>query len=134
MPDHGDLVDEFDAYYRIIDEPVMRRIERSVLGSDYGASSYTTVDQADRLLGLLGLAPGKLLLDYGSGTGWPGIHLARSSGCEVVLIDLPLEGLRRADRRRKVEGVGGGVVAASAALLPLQDLVFDAATSSDVLC
>ena len=135
MPDQsGDLVDEFDAYYRIIDEPVMRRIERSVLGSDYGASSYTTREQADRLAGLLGLAPGKLLLDVGSGAGWPGIHLARFSGCDVVLTDLPLEGLRRADRRRKVEGVHGGVVAASAALLPLQDRVFDSATSSDVLC
>ena len=129
-----DLADEFDAYYRISDEPVMRRIEQRVLGSDYGASSYTTLDQADHLAELLGLARGKLLLDFGSGAGWPGLHLARFSGCDVVLTDLPLEGLRRADGRRRVEGVHGGVVAASAALLPLRDLEFDAATSSDVLC
>lgn len=135
MPDlSASLVEEFDAYYRIVDEPVMRRIESRVTGSDYGASSYTTRSQADRLTELLGLAPGKLLLDFGSGAGWPGVYLARSSGCDVVLVDLPLEGLRRADRRRRVEGVRGGVVAASAALLPLRDLVFDAATSSDVLC
>lgn len=135
MPDRpADIVGDFDAYYRISDEPVMRRIELGVTGSDYGASSYTTRRQADELAALLGLGPGKLLLDVGSGAGWPGIHLARSSDCDVVLVDLPPEGLRLADARRRVERVRGGVVGASAASLPLQDLTFDAATSSDVLC
>ena len=129
-----DLIEEFDARYRIGDEPVMRRIERAVTGSDYGATSYTTRHQADRLADLLDLAPGKLLLDFGSGAGWPGIHLARSTGCDVVLTDLPLEGLRRANRRMRDDGVRGAVIAATAASLPLQDQRFDAATSSDVLC
>ncbi len=129
-----DLAEEFDARYRIVEEPVMRRIERRVTGSDYGATSYTTREQADWLADLLDLAPGKLLLDFGSGAGWPGIHLARSTGCDVVLTDLPLEGLRRANRRLRDEGVRGTVIAATAASLPLQDQVFDAATSSDVMC
>ncbi len=129
-----DLAAEFDARYRIGEEPVMRRIDRIVIGSDYGATSYTTREQADWLADLLDLAPRKVLLDFGSGAGWPGIHLARSTGCDVVLTDLPLEGLRRADRRMRNEGVRGGVIAATAASLPLQDQVFDAATSSDVMC
>jgi len=129
-----DLAAEFDARYRIIEEPVMRRIERAMMGSDYGATSYTTRKQADRLVDLLDLGPGKLLLDFGSGAGWPGIHLARSTGCDVVLTDLPLEGLRKADRRMRDEGVRGAVIAATAASLPIQDQVFDAATSSDVMC
>lgn len=129
-----DLAEEFEARYRIVEEPVMRRIERRVTGSDYGATSYTTREQADWLADLLDLAPGKLLLDFGSGAGWPGIHLARSTGCDVVLTDLPLEGLRRANRRLRDEGVQGTVMAATAASLPLQDQVFDAATSSDVMC
>jgi ubiquinone/menaquinone biosynthesis C-methylase UbiE len=129
-----DLVAEFDARYRIIEEPVMRRIERAVTGSDYGATSYTTGEQADRLADLLDLTPGKILLDFGSGAGWPGIHLARSTGCDVVLTDLPLEGLRKAERRMRDEGVRGAVIAATAALLPIRDQVFDAATSSDVMC
>ncbi len=129
-----DLAAEFDARYRIIEEPVMRRIERAVTGSDYGATSYTTRGQADRLANLLDLGLGKLLLDFGSGAGWPGIHLARSTGCDVVLTDLPLEGLRRADRRMQDEGLRSAVIAATAASLPIQDQVFDAATSSDVMC
>jgi cyclopropane fatty-acyl-phospholipid synthase-like methyltransferase len=130
----NDLLEDFDAYYRIVDEPVMRRIERTVTGSDYGASSYTTLRQADRLAQLLHLAPGRRLLDFGCGAGWPGIYLARSTGCEVVLTDLPLEGLRRAERRMQLERVSGGVIAAPAGLPPLRDQAFDAATSSDVLC
>jgi cyclopropane fatty-acyl-phospholipid synthase-like methyltransferase len=130
----GDLLDDFDAYYRLTDEAVMRSIELSVTGSDYGASSYTTREQADSVAESLGLGPGKVLLDFGSGAGWPGIYLARSSGCAVVLTDLPMEGLRRAERRRRTEGVRGGVIATSAAALPLRDRVFDAATSSDAFC
>jgi cyclopropane fatty-acyl-phospholipid synthase-like methyltransferase len=134
MPSDSGLVEDFDAYYRITDEPVMRRIEHQVTGSDYGASSYTTRPQADGLVDLLGLDPHTLLLDFGTGAGWPGIYLARSSGCKVVLTDLPLEGLRRAEQRRRLEGIRGGVVAASAESLPLSAATFDAATSSDVLC
>ena len=112
----------------------MRRAELRVIGSDYGATSYTTREQADRLGQLLELAPGKVLLDIGSGAGWPGIFLARATGCRVVLTDLPLEGLRTASRRMQHEGAAGGVVAASGEILPLRDGMFDATTSSDVFC
>lgn len=130
----SDLVEDFDAYYRFGETPVMRRIEGAVTGSDYGASSYTTRDQADRLAALLDLGSEKRLLDFGSGAGWPGIHLARSTGCELISTDLPPAGLRRAVRRMRDDGVRGAVIAASATQLPLRDEVFDTATSSDVLC
>lgn len=129
-----DVIDEFDARYRIAGESVVRRIEVKTIGSDYGASSYTTRNQADRLASLLALAPGRTLLDVGSGAGWPGIYLARTTGCDVFLADLPPEGLRHAHRRMLDEGVRGVVVAAAGAELPLRDEALDAATSSDVLC
>lgn len=129
-----DLIGEFDARYRIAGDPALRRIERRVIGSDYGATGYTTQAQVAELAGLLDLGAGKLLLDIGSGAGWPGIELARSTGCDVVLTDVPLEGLRIAGRRMREEGVRGSVVAASGDALPLADHFFDAATSSDALC
>jgi len=129
-----DSTSDFEERYRIVGEPAMRRAELRVIGCDYGATSYTTRVQADRLTRLLELAPGKVLLDIGSGAGWPGIYLAHSAGCRVVLTDLPLEGLRVASHRMRHEGVAGGVVAAFGDLLPLRDGMFDAATSSDVLC
>jgi len=129
-----DLIEDFDANYRVAAEPVMLRIEREVTDSDYGASSYTTRGQADRLASLLDLAPDKHLLDVGSGAGWPGIHLARSTGCNLILTDLPPEGLRRAHRRMRHEGVRGVVINASGGHLPLRNEALDAATCSDVLC
>ena len=36
-------------------------------------------------------------LDVGAGSGWPSLYLVRETGCEAALVDLPLEGLRRAD-------------------------------------
>jgi len=112
----------------------MRRIERRVIGCDYGATSYTTQAQADRLTQMLRLQRGQHLLDIGSGSGWAGIYLAASTGCRVTLTDLSLEGLRAAGRRMRSESPGGSVVAASGVSLPFRDGVFDAATSSDVFC
>ncbi len=135
MSDHEpDSTQDFDARYRLIGEAAMRRAERRVIGADYGATSYPTVAQADTLAELLGLAPGHLLLDVGSGAGWPGVYLARSTGCDVVLTDLPLDGLRAASLRLRSEGVSGTLVAASGDALPFRASAFDAVTSSDALC
>lgn len=129
----SDSTEEYNQLYRLVGDPAMRRTEVRVLGADYGATSYTTRAEADRLARLLGLGPGKLLLDVGSGAGWPGVYLARSTGCRVVLTDLSLEGLRVASGRIHDEGVDGSVIAAGVSL-PLRDRIFDATTSSDVLC
>lgn len=135
MPhENSELLDDFDAYYRMADAPVMRRIEAAVTGSNYGASSYTTRVEADRLAELLGLGPGRLLLDFGTGAGWPGIYLAASTGCRLIATDVPFEGLRTAGSRMGEEGVRGVAIVASAATLPIRDEALDAATSSDVFC
>ena len=76
-------------------------LEREVIGGDYGANSYTTRKQADALVGHLDLARGKRLLDVGAGRGWPGLYLAKKSGCEVVLTDLPLVALSESARRAR---------------------------------
>lgn len=129
-----DSTEVFDQHYRTVGHPVMRRIEAAVIGSDYGATSYTTRGQADRLSRVLGLKPGMVLLDIGSGSGWPGIYLARSSGCRVLLTDLPFEGLRVAAQRLAEDGVDGNAIAASGELLPFEDGTIDAVTSSDAFC
>jgi ubiquinone/menaquinone biosynthesis C-methylase UbiE len=134
MDEIGDQTERFNDRYRVISEPAMLRVEKRVIGTDYGASSYTTRDQVRDLAARMRLGPGSLLLDIGTGAGWPGIHLARSTGCDVVLTDKPIEGLRVALRRMHEEGVAGGVVAAAGESLPFRDGTFDAVTSSDVLC
>lgn len=125
---------EFNDRYRVIGEPAMRRAERRVIGSDYGATSCTTKQQAGRLAELLRLGPDRLLLDVGTGAGWPGVYLADTTGCDIVLADLPFEGLTAASARMRDVGVDGAIVNASGEALPFKDGVFDAVTSSDVFC
>ncbi len=75
------------------------RIERSIFGCAYGATSFTTRDEAENVGKMLALGPEKRLLEVGTGSGWPGFYLASITGCDVALIDLPFEGLRIAAAR-----------------------------------
>lgn len=128
--------DRFSKMYERLQSDVMRGIERSVCGCDYGATSWTTLDEAQRIDRFLALKPGKRLLDVGSGSGWPGIYLAQESGCDIVMTDLPLNGLRMAAKRAATDRITGACWAtvADGAALPFHDGLFDAIHHSDVLC
>jgi len=122
--------------YEIAQEPLMREIERRVRGSDYGATSWTTRDQAEQAAARLGLGRGRRLLELGAGSGWPALFLATLSGCDVVLTDLPLSGLRIARERAARDGLDSrcSVLAADGAALPFADCSFDRIHHADVLC
>ena len=115
---------------------VVRRIELAVIGGDWGANGYTTVRQADHLGATLGLGTGVRLLDLGAGRGWPGLYLAVRTGCQVVLTDVPFEGLRQAMDRARAEDIieRAPAVVASARALPFRTGTFDAVVHTDVLC
>ena len=134
--DENEAREVFADRYAIERGEVNRRIERLVIGGDWGANGYTTMAQANELGELVGAAPDKRLLDVGAGRGWPGLYLAASTGCSVVLSDLPVEGLRSARKRAVTEGMGerAGAVVASASRLPFGNKVFDAVVSTDVFC
>jgi len=114
----------------------MLEIERAVCGCDYGSTSWTTRHEAERVGQLLGLNPGLRFLDVGAGSGWPGLYLARITGCDVALVDVPLEGLRIAARRAVAERLPGEcwIMVADGAALPLKSAGFDAIGHSDLLC
>lgn len=128
--------DRFDELYVRAQSPVMLSIERSVCGCDYGGSSWTTRAEAQQMAALSGLQPGMRLLDVGAGSGWPGLYLAETSGCDVVLVDLPLAGLRIAAERAGKDRMRGScwAVVADAASLPFPHGSFDAISHSDLLC
>jgi len=118
-------------------------IERLVIGADYGADGYTTLAQADELRRLLDLRPADRLLELGSGRGWPGLHLAKTSGCTLVMTDVPTndapppgDGLRHALRRATADGLRPrcAVIAANGKHLPFRAATFDAIVSGDVMC
>ena len=126
----------FAESYEVSGLAAMREIERSVLGCDYGGTSWTTRRQAEEIVERLGLRPGIRLLDVGSGAGWPGLFLAERSGCKVVLVDLPLNALGEARKRARSDGLDGrvGALVGSGVAMPLRKASFEAIGHSDVLC
>ena len=129
-------IERFEAVHERMQSPVMKKIERCVCGCDYGGNSWTTRPEAEEFMTSLDLRSGKRLLDVGAGTGWPGLYMATRSGCNVTLIDLPLNGLQIAIERAKKDGISDRVsgVVGDAAKLPFPDGSFDAISHSDLLC
>jgi ubiquinone/menaquinone biosynthesis C-methylase UbiE len=135
-PNQQEVVARFANDYRLGTAEVVREIERQVCGCDYGGTSWTTREEAQRLGELLGLAPGVRLLEIGAGSGWPGLFLATTTGCDIVQTDLPLDGLKIAAARAAADGLAKTYRAALAdgAALPFGSGCFDAIVHSDVLC
>jgi ubiquinone/menaquinone biosynthesis C-methylase UbiE len=131
-----ELSEHFADEYRRAQTPVMLDLERAVCGCDYGGTSWTTREEAERMGQLLDLAEGKRLLEIGAGSGWPALFLAGETGCDATLADVPHEALRIAADRVASEPVGGEIslAVADAACLPFKSDLFDAIGHSDVLC
>ena len=110
-------------------------VEREVFGTAEGIWSYTTLEQADALGRKLDLRAEHLVLDIGSGRGWPSVYLTRTTGCSVVATDLPAGSPHLAARRAARDGVAGRYASlrCSATHLPFRSRTFDAAIHTDVL-
>lgn len=125
-----------ETYYVKAQSQALQAVERRVCGCNYGGCSWTTRVEAERIAELLQLRPGRRLLDIGAGSGWPGLYMAGLSGCDVMLLDLPLSGLLIAADRARQDRLPGAcwAVVADGAALPFADGAFDAVSHSDVLC
>ena len=126
---------EFEDLYARPQTEADLAVEREVYGANVGVRGYTTLDQADALAERLALRPGTRLLDIGAGRGWPGLYLARQSGCEVVLTDTPAPALLTAAEgaRRLRLWERSSFLLASGTRLPFRPRAFDAIVHTDVL-
>jgi ubiquinone/menaquinone biosynthesis C-methylase UbiE len=135
-PEEQLLIERYARLYPLGQTAVMRKIERVVCGCEYGGTSWTRRPEAQKIGRLLALGPRQRLLDLGAGSGWPGLYLATMTGSDVVLVDIPLAGLRIAADRAATDHLSSrcSVVVADGAALPFQSGCFDAISHSDVLC
>ena len=135
-PEEREQAERFADQYHVLQTPVMLELERSFCGCDYGGTSWTTREEAEKVARSLELGTGTRLLEVGSGAGWPALYFARTAGCDTTLTDVPLEALRIAARRAASERLAGtcGFAVADGGVLPFVDSCFDAISHSDVLC
>ena len=135
MTRNKDTISRFHNRYSLPVTDAALAVEREVIGANVGASGYTTVAQANALIPELRLRPGTLLLDVGAGRGWPGLYLARKTGCDVVLADVPAPGLATALARADEAGLSDRAhpVRAAAQHLPFRSGMFDAVVHTDTL-
>ena len=131
-----EIADKFAERFRALDADVLADVEREVTGAVYGMSGYTTLAQADALAAAVRLRQGMRVLDLGAGAGWPGLYLAEKTSCDVVLSDLPADGIRRAAAAAAQRQVAERCrfLRASADALPFASRTFDAVVHTDVLC
>jgi|GEM_PF-595795 len=134
--DEKALLERFSSKYKFLKSDLLQHIERLNCGCDYGATSFATLEQVKNLGAMLGLEPAKRLLEVGAGAGWPGLYLAKLTGCDVTLTDLPIEGLHIAKQRAVVDNLTGvsRMAVASGTALPFRKGWFHAISHSDVLC
>ena len=122
--------------YAVSGDAALIAAELEALGSDYQANGYTTLAQADELGRALTLSRDQVLLDIGSGCGWPGLYLAARHGCSVISADPIDEGGGAATRRSISDGLANRSLAvrADGTALPIRPSSIDAVVHSDVLC
>ena len=122
-------VDLFDYYYDNFTAEVLDVIRKETFGHDIGQNSWLTVDEYDRFIRGLHLAPDDHALEVACGAGGPAIYLANQVGCYVTGIDANENGIvtatERATELNQVNRITFRVVDANASL-PFADNSFDA--------
>lgn len=115
---------------------LLKEITVNVIGHDAGLNGYTTLAQAEKLSEALDLTENDYLLDLGCGFGWPGFHVAESSGCNVIASDLTPLALQHARHQLNAFQMKGTVdfAAVDASELPFSADFFSAIIHSDVMC
>ena len=129
-------VDLFDSTYSHFTEQVLEIIRKETFGQDIGQNSWLTVDEYDRFIAWLRLAPGQHVLEVASGAGGPALYLAGQTGCYVTGIDANESGIATATQSAAMSNLTHQVnfrVADATTPLPFEDNTFDALMCIDSL-
>jgi ubiquinone/menaquinone biosynthesis C-methylase UbiE len=109
-------------------------VEIRAFGRDVGLNGYTDPSEAKHLAEFGGV-PG-LVLDLGSGGGWPGQEIIVRSGRSVVGMDMVLSGLQIARQRVADTDIADRFhfVAGDGQRLPFAPETFGTVLHADALC
>ncbi len=103
-------------------------------GEDIGQFSWTTADEHRRFQAELGLGPESRVLEVASGSGGPALFLVRSTGCQLVGVDIHEGGIETANDAAREGGLAeraSFVLHDAQRPLPFADASFDAVVCID---
>lgn len=133
------MTQRLETYYNLylhFTDPVLEAIRSEAYGVDIGQNSWLTVDELERFVEWLRLTPESHLLEVGSGSGGPALHIARTAGCRITGVDSHEGGVatgaelaQRADMTERVRFE----VADAEATLPFEDGSFDGLLCVDAM-
>ncbi|MES2524844.1 MAG: class I SAM-dependent methyltransferase [Gemmatimonadota bacterium] len=130
-------VDLYDNVYGDFASGAEAAVRAATYGEDLGQSSWLTAREWLGFAAQLRAGDGTSVLEVGSGSGGPAIHLAESLGCRVTGVDINAHGVRNSLALATVRGVAEKVdfreVDASHPL-PFAAGQFDAVISNDAMC
>jgi SAM-dependent methyltransferase len=89
-------VDLFDSTYSNFSKQVLEDVRKETFIQDIGQNSWLTVEEYNRFISWLDLAPEHHALDVASGSGGPALYLAKSARCLVTGIDANESGIATA--------------------------------------
>jgi SAM-dependent methyltransferase len=130
-------VNLYDNVYADFGSDAERAVRAEAYGEDLGQSSWLTAPEWLEFADLLGVGAETHVLEVGSGSGGPAVHLAAQRGCRIIGVDINEHGVRNATALARARGLADRVrfEAADAGLpLPFADLSFDAVISNDAMC
>jgi SAM-dependent methyltransferase len=112
-------------------------VRQAAFGEDIGQSSWMTGADWLRFADLAHVGDGSHVLEVGSGSGGPAVHLASARGCRVTGVDLNEHGVSNGERLATAGGVADRVafhVVDASRPLPFPPGTFDAVLSNDAMC
>jgi SAM-dependent methyltransferase len=130
-------VDLYDNIYGDYESHAEVAVRRDTYGEDIGQSSWMTATEWLGFADRLHVQPESHVLEVGSGSGGPAVHLAAARGCRVTGVDINPHGVRNAERLALTSDVAQRVTfrtVDASKPLPFPAETFDAVVSNDAMC
>jgi len=130
----AERIDLFDSTYTNFTEQVLEAIREETFIRDIGQNSWLTVEEYDRFISWLRLAPEHHVLEVASGAGGPALYLADRVSCRVTGVDANESGVATATQSAVKSNQTRRLsfrVADANAPLPFEDNAFDALVCID---
>ena len=132
-----EAVDLYNNVYGDFGSRAEAEVRREAFGEDIGQSSWLTADEWLRFADLAQVRGDSRVLEVGSGSGGPAVHLATARACRVTGVDINENGVRNGARLAAERGLGDRVtfqVADAGRPLPFEAAAFDVVLSNDAIC